>query len=69
MLVCVDVEPMEQRLIEKAAGRVACDAVQVARVGEQVEDGCQGRTAGVEVGMFGAGELCFEAGAFVSDAA
>ncbi|MEU4695528.1 hypothetical protein [Nonomuraea dietziae] len=53
MLVCVEIEPVEERLVEQATGRVAGDAVQVARVGEQVEHGGQGRTAGIEVGVFG----------------
>ncbi|WP_327089230.1 hypothetical protein OIE66_01020 [Nonomuraea sp. NBC_01738] len=68
-VVGVDVEACEERLVEQASGCLVGDAVQVVRVAQEVQHGRERCASLVEVGVFAAGELGFEAGALVTDGA
>ena len=67
--LCVDVDSREERLVERAAGVVVGELVELLRAGEQVERGEECGAACVEVGALGLVELPLQAGSVVADAA
>lgn len=66
-VVCADVEPREESLVEYAAGACAGELVKLVGDSQEVENRVQRHASGVEFAVFDVIELAFWAGLLAAD--